>query len=100
LRERQYWVTLRVGEFGLRDAVMMRKPQGEQFWTVLEFIKENTPRANELEKTFGSAVYNILRKLVNSGMVEKTRKGYVLSTHFSEFLRRFAKEWEEFVKEG
>ncbi len=40
----------------------------------------------------------MLEKLVSSGMVEKTEEGYKLSLRFSEILKHFAKEWEEFVE--
>jgi DNA-binding IclR family transcriptional regulator len=56
-------------------------------------------RATELEKMYGSsAVYNTIYKLVRAGMLEKNEEGkYILSKKFSEILRRYAKEWENFV---
>jgi len=67
---------------------------------VVWFIKEHRPKASELEAEFGITVFNVLRKLVNSGMVEKVKDRYVLSSKFSDFLRKFAEEWERFVEGG
>ena len=65
---------------------------------ILNRVRHPT-RATELERMYGtSAVYNLIDKLVKSGMIEKNEEGkYVLSKKFSEILRRYAKEWEDFV---
>ncbi|WP_290598242.1 MULTISPECIES: helix-turn-helix domain-containing protein [unclassified Archaeoglobus] len=81
----------------LRECVKLRGDEHEVFPQLLRDIKNGPVRAVDLESKYGISVYNLLRKLVNSGMVEKTEQGYVLSTRFSQLLRSFADEWEEYV---
>ncbi|WP_456329265.1 hypothetical protein [Archaeoglobus sp.] len=90
-------ITLRVKDAPLFDCIKLRGDEHETFPQLLHDIKNGPVRASDLESKYGISVYNLLRKLVNSGMVEKTEQGYVLSTHFSQLLRKFAEEWEEFV---
>ncbi len=95
-------VTVRVQDKSLFESVKLRgEYEHKMFKPLLEDIKKYGPvRAKNLEAKYGIQVFYILEKLFNSGMVEKTEEGYVLSLRFSEILRRFADEWEEFVKGG
>ena len=91
---------VKVLDVDLKDALWLRGPHEKKLWDILQFVKENQPvRAKELEVRYGAdVIYNILQKLVNSGMLDKTEDGYVLSTRFSQLLRKFADEWEDFVR--
>jgi thiamine biosynthesis protein ThiC len=70
------------------------------FWKILEDIR-NGVTSPELEAKYGKSVYNTLKKMLNSGMIERVGGGrYRLSLRFSEILRKFAEEWEKFVRGG
>ncbi len=62
--------------------------------------KRKHVKAKKLEKIYGgSAIYNLLKKLEKVGMIEKTAYGHKLSKKFSNILRAWTEEWEEFVEE-
>lgn len=93
-------VVLRVKDRPLFESLKLRGRENEIIKQVLNDIRNGPVRASNLEAKYGISIYNLLEKLVNSGMVEKSEEGYILSLKFSSFLRKFAEEWEIFVKEG
>ena len=56
-------------------------------------------KAKELEELFGERVYHVLKKMFKAGMIEKTENGYILSSKFSEKLRKWAEEWENLIND-
>ena len=94
-------LTLRVQDGSLFESLKLRGREHEIFKDLLNDIRANQPvRPSELENKYGISVWNLLRKLLNSGMIAETENGFVLSTEFAEKLRKFALEWEVFVREG
>jgi len=93
-------VTLRVKDAPLFECFKLRGEEHKTFPLLINDLKKGPVRAIDLESKYGIKIYNLLKKLTNSGMVEKTEEGYVLSLRFSEILRKFAEEWERFVEGG
>jgi hypothetical protein len=93
-------LTLRVKDAPLFESLKLRGREHDTLKPLLEDIRNGPVRASDLEAKYGISVYNLLEKLVSSGMVQKTESGYILSLEFANKLRRFAQEWEIFMKEG
>ncbi len=51
-------------------------------------------RPQELANKYGNVVYYLITKMLKAGMIEKTKKEYVLSSGFAEKLRKWAEEWK------
>ncbi len=79
--------------------ILIREREKERFMKVLNELKNGPLKASEIEEIYGnSTAYTLITRLITSGMIEKNEEGkYVLSKKFSEILRRYAKEWEDFV---
>jgi len=100
-------VKVKVCDIPLKEAIWLvgskigsKYVEKGDFWKILEDIR-NGVTSPELEVKYGKSVYNTLKKMLNSGMIERMGGGrYRLSLRFSEILRRFAEEWEEFVEGG
>jgi len=96
---------IKVKDCSLKDAIRLvgskiksGYSEKDHFWNILEDIKRGAT-SPELEEKYGESVFNTLKKMVESGMVERLGKGnYRLSLKFSQILRRFAEEWERFVE--
>ncbi len=94
-------LTLRVQDGSLFESLKLRGREHEIFRELLNDIRENQPvKPVELENKYGISVWNLLRKLINSGMLKETEQGFTLNLEFAEKLVRFAQEWELFVREG
>ena len=92
-------LTLRVQDASLFESLKLRGKEKEILRPLLEDLREPV-RPTTLQAKYSIEVFNLLRKLHNSGMIEKTKEGYILSNEFSEHLRRFADEWDAFLREG
>ncbi len=93
-------LTLRVQDGSLFESLKLRGRENQILMDLLNDIRNGPVKPIDLENKYGISVWNLLRKLINSGMIAETENGYVLSTEFANKLRRFALEWEVFVKEG
>jgi len=90
-------IVIRVVEKPLFECLKLRGKENEILEPLLYDIKNGPIRATDLEAKYGIVIYKLLEKLTNSGLVEKTTSGYILSTRFSDLLRKYAEEWENFV---
>ena len=80
----------------LLEALTFRGKEREIFERLI-YLKY-PKKAKELEESFGERVYHVLRKMKEAGMIDKTEEGYVLSLKFAEKLRKWAEEWESYVR--
>ena len=79
--------------------VLVKKREKEKFMQVLNELKKRPMKASEIEQLYGnSTAYTLIRRLINSGMLEKDGKYYKLSKKFSTILRAWAEEWDKFVE--
>ncbi|WP_456478204.1 hypothetical protein [Geoglobus ahangari] len=93
-------LTLRVQDGSLFENLKLRGRENQILMDLLNDIRNGPVKPIDLENKYSISVWNLLRKLINSGMIAETENGYVLSTEFAEKLRKFALEWEVFVREG
>jgi|GEM_PF-1803375 len=98
--KRTYTLKLMAQDKSLFNSIILKgEKERELILNILNTIRKHA-KAKELEKIYGgSAIYNLLKKLEKAGMIEKTADGYKLSKKFSNILRAWAEEWEEFVEE-
>jgi len=95
---RKRFVAIKVQNKALLESIKLRGELERKFFKeILKDLKKPV-KPSYLESKYGMWIYRFLEKLYNSGFIEKTEEGYRLSLRLSKILRKFADEWEGFVR--
>ena len=88
---------LKLKDKSLFELLEFGEKERRVFPELLKALK--TPRRpQEFANKYGNVVYYLIHKMFKAGMIEKTEEGYVLSLKFAEKLRKWAEEWESYVR--